>query len=134
MLALYQWQVTGQSPSEIGSHFFSDPIWMGEVADPWGAADDGVPGDPGNGSTTDLFDQLLKGVPRHSEIRPPAAPLDRRVERRPGRAGHPAAVLTNWCTARKFPRVVIMRPDSEASRRQGHRYINGVLDGHRCAG
>ena len=33
MLALYQWQVSGQDPAEIGRHFLDDPIWVGEVAD-----------------------------------------------------------------------------------------------------
>ena len=33
VLALYQWQVSGQSPAEIAGHFFDDPTWMEAIAE-----------------------------------------------------------------------------------------------------
>lgn len=33
MLALYQWQLGGQSPAEIARHFFDDPAWMEAIAE-----------------------------------------------------------------------------------------------------
>lgn len=33
VLALYQWQLSGQSPAEIARHFFDDPSWMEAIAE-----------------------------------------------------------------------------------------------------
>jgi N utilization substance protein B len=137
MLALYQWQVTGQSPSEIGSHFFSDPIWMGEVADSLvDTADDGVPGDPEQRVYDhDLFDQLLKGVPRHvQEIDALLQPLlDRRVEQvDPVERAILRLGVYELLHCPDLPYRVVINEAVELAKgfgaEQGHRYVNGVLD------
>lgn len=137
MLALYQWQVSGQNPAEIGRHFFDDPIWMGEVADSLAlAVEDGIPRDPAERVYDhDLFDQLLKGVPRQvKEIDALLQPLlDRRidhvdpVERAILRLG---VYELLYCPEMPF-RVVINEAVDLAKgfgAEQGHRYVNGVLD------
>ncbi|MFP4063534.1 MAG: transcription antitermination factor NusB [Halochromatium sp.] len=91
VLALYQWQVSGQSPTEIAGHFFDDPAWMEAIAEGMSEdrAEDGakgaspnrsasaptvVPGSaPGSASGSasssarpydhQLFNSLLHGVP-----------------------------------------------------------------------
>jgi len=137
MLALYQWQMTGLNPVEIGRHFFDDPIWMGEVADSLAeAAEDGTPGDPAERIYDhDLFDQLLKGVPRQvKDIDAQLQPLlDRHiesvdpVERAILRLG---VYELLYCPELPY-RVVINEAVDLAKAfgaEQGHRYINGVLD------
>ncbi len=42
VLALYQWQVSGQSPTEIAGHFFDDPAWMEALAE--GMSEDNAEG------------------------------------------------------------------------------------------
>ena len=137
MLALYQWQVSGQTPTEIGRHFVDDPVWMGEVADSLAlAVEDGIQGDPAERVYDhDLFDQLLKGVPRQvKEIDALLQPLlDRRidhvdpVERAILRLG---VYELLYCPEMPF-RVVINEAVDLAKllgSQDGHRYINGVLD------
>jgi N utilization substance protein B len=137
MLALYQWQVSGQSPSEIGRHFFGDPIWMGEVAESLlEAAAEGAPGDPEERVYDhELFDQLLKGVPRQvKEIDALLQPLlNRRVEQVDPveRAILRLGVYELLYCPEMPPRVVINEAVDLAKAfgaEQGHRYVNGVLD------
>jgi len=137
VLALYQWQVSGQSPDEIASHFFDDPAWIDAVAE--GLADDVDQAKTGAGVARaydmQLFDQLLRGVPDHLEaIDAELAPvLDRSIQRI-----DPVerAILRVGVYELKFspelpPRVVINEAVDLAKllgAEKGHRYINGVLD------
>jgi len=137
VLALYQWQVSGQSPDEIASHFFDDPAWIDAVAE--GLADDVDQAKTGAGVARaydmQLFDQLLRGVPDQLEaIDAELAPvLDRSIQRI-----DPVerAILRVGVYELKFspelpPRVVINEAVDLAKllgAEKGHRYINGVLD------
>jgi N utilization substance protein B len=137
MLALYQWQVTGLSPSEIGRHFFDDPIWMGEVADSLAeAAEEGAPGDPEQRVYDhDLFDRLLKGIPGHiREIDAVLQPLlDRRVEQvDPVERSILRLATYELLHCPELPYRVVINEAVELAKafgaEQGHRYVNGVLD------
>ena len=58
VLALYQWQVSGQSPAEIAGHFFDDPAWMEAIAE---------------GMSEDRVERGTKGVPTGGSTRGPAS-------------------------------------------------------------
>jgi len=138
VLALYQWQLTGQDPRDIGRHFFDDPAWVAEVAEslaeiaevPTGLGDaEGQPYD------RELFKQLLYGVPANlkeldAQLR---SALDRPIERVDPverailRAG---AYELLYCPSIPY-RVAINEAVDLAKllgAEQGHRYVNGVLD------
>lgn len=137
VLALYQWQLTGQEPAEIRRHFFDDPAWAGEVAkslaDPGETA---VPGDaPGDDYDQGLYEELLFGVPEHlkdldARLQPA---LDRSIERVDPverailRVG---AYELLYCP--NMPYRVAINEAVELAKligaEQGHRYVNGVLD------
>jgi N utilization substance protein B len=137
VLALYQWQLTGQDPAEIGRHFFDDPAWAGEVAGSLAGVEEGsAPGElPEVAYDRELFEQLLQGVPLHQEdldTRLQAAldrPLSRvdPVERAILRTG--AFELIN---SPQIPVRVIINEAVDLARllgaEQGHRFVNGVLD------
>lgn len=139
VLALYQWQLSGQSPSEITRHFFDDPAWMEAVAE-------GLHEDSGKGAQAalpptaqrydmQLFQQLLRGVPEQTEqidaaLRPA---LERAltsvdpVERAILRVG---AFELLYCP--EVPVRVILNEAVELALRfggeGGHRFVNSVLD------
>lgn len=137
VLALYQWQLTGLDPAEIGHHFFNDPAWVGEVADSLAdLGEDGLPEDaPRAVYDRELFELLLHGVPaRLAELdgRLQTA-LDRPilrvdpVERAILRAG---AYELMYCP--QVPARAILNEAIDLAKLlgadQGHRYVNGVLD------
>ena len=137
MLALYQWQVTGQSPSEIGRHFRNDPIWMGEVSDSLAAAaEEETRGDPEERVYDhDLFDELLSGVPRHvQELDALLQPLlDRRVEHvDPVERAILRLGVYELVHCPEIPYRVVINEAVDLAKsfgaEQGHRYVNGVLD------
>lgn len=137
VLALYQWQVSGQSPAEIASHFFDDPAWIEAVAEGMVEEQDQDPS--GNGAPraydSQLFDQLLRGVPEQLDtIDAALAPvLDRAirsidpVERAILRVG-----VYEMLYASDLPVRVIINEAIDLAKllgaEKGHRYINGVLD------
>jgi N utilization substance protein B len=136
VLALYQWQLTGQSPVEIGLHFFDDPAWMDEIAESLAEMGDAPQTRMGRtGYDRRLFIQILHGVPEHlAEIDQAIAPaLDRPpeqvdpVERAILRAG---AFELLHCPA--IPARVAINEAVELAKlfgaEQGHKYVNGVLD------
>jgi transcription antitermination protein NusB len=137
MLALYQWQVTGQSPSEIGRDFLDDSIWMGEVADALTtAAALGDTDDPSQRAyDQDLFGQLLSGVPRQvEELDALLQPLlDRRVEQvDPVERAILRLGAYELAHCPEIPYRVIINEAIDLAKafgaEQGHRYVNGVLD------
>jgi N utilization substance protein B len=137
VLALYQWQLTGQSPAEIGRHFFDDPAWVGEVADALAEL-----GDEGAAQAADtafdptLFHGILRGVPGHIEA------IDARLE---GALDRPIAQITpvelailrmgtyELLYSSDVPYRVVINEAVELAKQFGaddtsHRYVNGVLD------
>jgi transcription antitermination protein NusB len=137
MLALYQWQVTGQSPSEIGRHFLNDPIWMGEVSDSLAlAAEEGARDDPEQRVyDRALFDQLLSGVPSHvQELDALLQPLlDRQVEQvDPVERAILRLGAYELVHCPEIPYRVVINEAVDLAKafgaEQGHRYVNGVLD------
>jgi len=137
VLALYQWQLTGQDPAEIGRHFFDDSAWLGEVAE--SLADIGEEGSPPSAPEVaydrELFNELLRGVPERlqdldAELRSALdRPIDRvdPVERAILRAG---AYELLYCP--QVPARAIINEAVDLAKllgaEQGHRYVNGVLD------
>jgi len=138
VLALYQWQLTGQDPLEIGRHFADDPAWVAELAESLAdfaemSSDSGgkkiLAYDPG------LFKQLLYGVPaRLKELDAQLQPaLDRPIERVDPveRAILRAGTYELLYTPSVPYRVAINEAVDLAKllgAEQGHRYVNGVLD------
>lgn len=139
VLALYQWQLSGQSPAEIAGHFFDDPAWMEAVAD--GMIEDRR---EQQRSTTvisarpydhQLFNSLLRGVPERSDEIDDAlrGNLDRSlqsldpVERSILRIGTYELLFSL-----ELPARVIINEAVELAKafgaEQGHRYVNAVLD------
>lgn len=131
VLALYQWQVTGQGPSEIARHFFDDPAWMDEVAESLAELD--PPAD--TVYDRELFAEILKGVPANlpdidgllgPALDRPIAKVDP-VERAILRVGAYEILYSPG-----IPGRVIVNEAVELAKlfgaEQGHRYVNGVLD------
>jgi len=136
MLALYQWQMTGQGPSEIGRDFSDDSDWMTEVADSLMPSPREGPGGTAQGDyDRDLFGRLLGGVTQHvAELDALLQPLLDRgiaqvdpVERATLRL---AAYELVYCP--EVPYRVIINEAVDLAKsfgaEQGHRYVNGVLD------
>jgi N utilization substance protein B len=139
VLALYQWQLTGQSPAEIGRHFFDDPAWVGEVADSLAdLGEEGVAGPIAADAVFDpaLFEELLHGVPRH------LTEIDRRLQ---SALDRPIAQITpvelailrlatyELLHSPAVPYRVVINEAVELAKLFGaddnsHRYVNGVLD------
>ncbi len=137
MLALYQWQVSGQNPSEIGRHFLDDPVWIDEVAD--GLAEgtqEGAASEPAQGGyDPNLFDQLLKGVPRCvQDLDALLQPLlDRRVDQvDPVERAILRLGVFELLNCPEVPYRVVINEAVDLAKafgaEQGHRYVNGVLD------
>jgi N utilization substance protein B len=137
VLALYQWQVTGQDPAEIDRHFFDDPAWVNEVAE--SLVETAKVPVTGAKSTLaydrELFKQLLYGVPAHlkaldARLQPlldrPIGRVDP-VERAILRAGAYELLYSS-----SVPRPVAINEAVDLAKllgaEQGHRYVNGVLD------
>jgi len=137
VLALYQWQLTGQDPVEIGRHFLADPAWVEGIAaafnDLENTSDSGVK----SGQTYDpeLFRQLLYGVPaRREELDARLQPvLDRPVERvDPVECAILRAGTYELLYSPSVPYRVAINEAVDLAKlfgaEQGYRYINGVLD------
>jgi N utilization substance protein B len=137
VLAVYQWQLTGHDPADIGRHFFEDPAWITEVAE--SLADVGEEGIAADALATAydraFFDELLSGVPEYQEelderLRPaldrPIARVDP-VERAILRVG---AYELLYCP--QVPARAVINEAVDLAKllgaEQGHRYVNGVLD------
>lgn len=137
VLALYQWQLTGQDPVEIGCQFRDDATWMDEIVAAFGERAE-TPDTGGKQARTydqELFRQLLYGIPACLEqvdarLQPvldrPLARVDP-VERAILRVG---AYELLYSPA--IPYRVIINEAVEVAKllgaEQSHRYINGVLD------
>jgi N utilization substance protein B len=137
VLALYQWQVTGQDPAEIARNFFDDPAWVTELADSLAEVGDEMNAAGRDAPSFDrkLFRELVQGVPEHlAELDARLKPaLDRSiaqvdpVERAILRVG---AFELLYCPGVPY-RVAINEAVDLAKllgAEQGHRYVNGVLD------
>jgi N utilization substance protein B len=149
VLALYQWQVSGQTPTEIAGHFFDDPAWMEALAE--GMSEDRSSGS-GSGSGAEasasdgasaaarpydhqLFNALLRGVPEKADEIDDAlrGNLDRSlqsldpVERSILRIGTYELLFSP-----ELPVRVVINEAVELAKafgaEQGHRYVNAVLD------
>jgi len=136
VLALYQWQLTGQSPVEIGQHFFDDPAWIDEVAESLAEMAE-EPGRPMGRTGYDrrLFTRILQGVPEHlSEIDLALAPaLDRPLEQvDPVERAILRSGAFELLRCPDVPARVAINEAVELAKlfgaEQGHRYVNGVLD------
>ncbi|MBK5938557.1 transcription antitermination factor NusB [Halochromatium roseum] len=153
VLALYQWQVSGQTPAEIASHFFDDPSWMEAIAE--GMSEDraetqAAASSGKNGQLTakpakqppsarpydhQLFSNLLRGVPEKADEIDDAlrGNLDRSlqsldpVERSILRIGAYELLYSH-----ELPVRVVINEAVELAKafgaEQGHRYVNAVLD------
>jgi N utilization substance protein B len=138
VLALYQWQVTGLDPAEIGRHFFDDPAWMDEVADSLGELNGSERPSDAAKAVYDLalFQELLRGVP---------AQLPELDERLTSVLDRPLSQVTPVDLAilrmavyelLKTPQIpfrVVINEAVELAKEFGstddsHRYVNGVLD------
>ncbi len=156
VLALYQWQVSGQTPAEIAGHFFDDPAWMEALAEgmseDWAEGGAGAADQPGAGRSDtmsdkpgvassarpydhQLFDVLLRGVPEKADEIDDAlrGNLDRSlqsldpVERSILRIGTYELLFSP-----ELPVRVVINEAVELAKafgaEQGHRYVNAVLD------
>jgi N utilization substance protein B len=137
VLALYQWQLTGQDPAEISGQFFDDSAWVGEIAESLVDAAGFSASAEKEGHTFDreLFQQLLLGVPAHlKELDERLEPvLDRPIERVD--PVERAILRTGTYELLYSPSVPYRVAINEAvdlakllGAEQGHRYVNGVLD------
>ncbi|MGA7979931.1 MAG: transcription antitermination factor NusB [Chromatiaceae bacterium] len=137
VLAIYQWQLTGQDAREIARHFFDDPVWVDELADSLAEMEEEAGAAPQGRSSFDrkLFRELVHGVPeRLAELDTRLKPaLDRGieqvdpVERAILRLG---VYELLYCPGVPY-RVAINEAVDLAKlfgAEQGHRYVNGVLD------
>lgn len=137
VLALYQWQLTGQDPLEIGRHYSDDPAWVGEVAESLAEAADAPSSGAKEGLAYDreLFQQLLYGVSaRLAELdaRLQQA-LDRPIERvDPVERAILRAGAFELLYSPSVPYRVAINEAVELAKllgaEKGHRYVNGVLD------
>jgi len=137
VMALYQWQLTGQDPVEIGRHFLVDPAWVEGVA----AAFDDSKNTSDSGTKSErtydpeLFRQLLYGVPAYREeldarLQPA---LDRSIERvDPVECAILRAGTYELLYSPSVPYRVAINEAVDLAKlfgaEQGHRYVNGVLD------
>jgi N utilization substance protein B len=138
VLALYQWQLTGQEPAEIACHFFEDPTWVAEIAE---SLVDEAEAPPGFGETggqaydRELFKQLLYGVPaclKDLDARLQPA-LDRPIEQvDPVERAILRAGAYELLRSPSVPYRVAINEAVDLAKllgaEQGHRYVNGVLD------
>jgi N utilization substance protein B len=137
VLALYQWQLTGQDPLEIGRHFFDDPAWIGEIAQAVSDSADTADVDDKEVPACDraLFEQIIYGVPANLEeldARLRLA-LDRPIERvDPVERAILRAGAFELLYSPAVPYRVVINEAIDLAKllgaEQGHRYVNGVLD------
>jgi len=146
VLALYQWQVSAQTPAEIASHFFDDPSWMEAIAegmseDPGETPAAASSGKPAQQSASvraydhQLFNSLLREIPEKADEIDDAlrGNLDRSlqsldpVERSILRIGTYELLYSH-----ELPVRVVINEAVELAKafgaEQGHRYVNAVLD------
>jgi len=137
VLALYQWQLTGQDPVEIGRHFLTDPAWVGGITAALNELENTLDSSVKSGQTYDpeLFRQLLYGVPaRREELDARLQPaLDRPVERvDPVECAILRAGTYELLYSPSVPYRVAINEAVDLAKlfgaEQGYRYINGVLD------
>lgn len=136
VLALYQWQMTGQEPAAIMRHFFDDPAWMQVIAEGLGLLKGEQQSLADAVYDLQLFQELLRGVPERVED------LDRQLERvldRPLRQVTPVdlAILRlgvyELAQSPQIPFRAILNETVELAKEFGstddsHRYVNGILD------
>jgi N utilization substance protein B len=137
VLALYQWQMSGQPAAEIARHFFDDPAWIEAVAEGLIEDVDAKPGQTRRAVSYDaqLFDHLLRGVvERADDIDDALRPMVDRalrsidpVERAILRVG-----TFELLYSPELPVGVVINEAVNLAKvfgaEQGHRYVNGVLD------
>lgn len=134
LLALYQWQLTGEDPAQIVRQFVEDPAWVAELAGGLaGVEEDAL--SPGPAYDRELFRDLVHGIPaRLEEIDGKLQPvLDRPilqvdpVERAILRLG-----TFEILSSPAMPCRVVINEAVDLAKllgaEQGHRYVNGVLD------
>jgi len=137
VLALYQWQLTGEDPVEIGCHFLADSAWIGEITAAFADRADTPDAGEKQGQTYDqeLFRQLLYGIPARLEAvdacLQPA--LDRPIERvDPVERAILRVGTYELLYSPSIPYRVVINEAVDVTKllgaEQGHRYVNGVLD------
>jgi N utilization substance protein B len=134
VLALYQWQLGGQSAAEIARNFFDDPAWIEAVAEGLIEDNGAVPQKPAK-YDAQLFSLLLNGVTeRADEIDDALRPLVDRslrsidpVERAILRVGTYELLFSP-----ELPVSVVINEAVELAKvfgaEKSHRFVNGVLD------
>ena len=136
VLALYQWQMTGQEPAAIMRHFFDDPAWMQVIAEGLGLLKGEQQSLADAVYDLQLFQELLRGVPEQVED------LDRQLETvldRPLRQVTPvdlAILRLGVYELAQSPQIrfrAILNETVELAKEFGstddsHRYVNGILD------
>jgi N utilization substance protein B len=136
-LALYQWQLTRESPATIKQHMLDDPEWLDALAGSLCGAEEDEPPDARLRFkfNLDLFESLLKGVPAHvTEI---DAELDRLLDRPIGQVDPVELAILRLGAyeilySPEIPAGVAINEAIELTKllgaHEGHRYVNGVLD------
>ncbi len=137
VLALYQWQLTGDNPLTIKRHLLDDPEWLDAVAMSLTGADDDAPTEPQlrYQFNLDLLEELLTGVPQQITV------IDAQLARfldRPLDQVDPVelAILRlgafEILFADNIPDRVAINEAIELTKllgaHDGHKYVNGVLD------
>ena len=136
VLALYQWQMTGQEPAAIMRHFFDDPAWMQVVAEGLGLHKGEQQSVADALYDMALFQALVRGVPEQVED------LDRQLQTvldRPLIQITPVdlAILRlgvyELAHSPGIPFRAILNEAVELAKEFGstddsHRYVNGILD------
>lgn len=137
VLALYQWQLTGDDPAAIRAQMLDDPEWLDALAATLRGADDDDPIDPGLRFrfNQELFADLLKGVPaRQAEIDSELSTvLDRPISQvDPVELAVLRIGVYEMLFSPAIPDRVAINEAVELSKlfgsHEAHRYVNGVLD------
>lgn len=137
VLALYQWQVTGEDPTAIRAQMLDDPEWLDALASTLRGGEDDEPVDPKLRLrfNQELFGELIKGVPaRLAEI---DAVLSQVLDR-PITQVEPVELVVlrigvfEILYSSSVPSRVAINEAVELSKLFGshdaHRIVNGVLD------
>jgi len=137
VLAIYQWQMSGETPAVIARHFFDDPAWIDAIAD--GLAEEQAVERAADAAPRvydmQLFDQLLRGVPERVDDIDEAlkSAVDRSLRSiDPVELAILRVAVYELLYSPELPVRVVLNEAIDLAKtfgaEQGHRYVNGVLD------